>query len=233
MMGFPAMFPLRVQFLRLLVGGMFCLAGAACSSLSPVRETVSGSPVGVSSPAREGLQVQIEWTYQDQDRFAMEVSIQHYPVPQGFQLRCPLTQLEIQGVGNNLLLYRNPDQIELNEFYALAQNNDWYCSKQAGGNGFADYLFSLSHSYQAGLAPKLNGPLSLSLELGEVRAANSVSAMTLPACGYLQHPIAIPAACQEFNLVSLQRDRRQGGHRTNQKDSRESICHLAGCLPGI
>ncbi len=196
--GVPAMFRLGVQFLRLLIGGVFCLAGVACSSLSPVRETASGSPGGMYNPAREDLQVQIEWTYQDQSRFAMEVSIKHYPVPRGFRLRCPLTQLEIQSADNNLLLYRNPDQIELNEFYALTQNNYWYCSKQAEGDGFADYLFSLSHFYQAGLAPKLNGPLSLSLELGEVRATNSVSTITLPAAGAYNIPLQFQPAAKNL-----------------------------------
>jgi len=181
---------------------MFCVAEAACSSLSPAREAVSGPTEGESNSPNQEIQVEIEWTYQDQDRFAIEVFVKNYPLPPDFQLLCPITQLEVSDVGENQLLYRNPDQINLDEFYALARNNRWYCTKQADGDGFADYLFSLSHFYEAGSVPGFGAEPTIRLELGEVAATNSVSVRTLPALGVFDLPLQIQPSAENLSWLT-------------------------------
>lgn len=142
------------------------------------------------TPVKGNLQVEIKWTYQDTQRLAVEISVIHYPLLQGFQIICPLTQLEIKsGTDGSLLLYRNPEQIGLDEFYTITHHSRWLCKKQTESDGFADYLFSLSYYYEDGPSLQRNENHTLSVSLGEVIATNSGSVITLPSQGTFDLPL--------------------------------------------
>lgn len=200
MTGLSAMLSWGARFSGLILG-VLCLAMAGYSPVSPVAETPSGAP-GIEPISVNGdLQVVVRWTYQDEDRFAVEISIEHYPLPQGFQTICPLTQLEVRSAGENTLLYRNPEQSDLDEFYAITRHNRWYCTKRKEEDGFADYLFSLTHFYEDEPIPDFGKDSSLLVELGSVIASNSLSVTTLPAVGAFEFPLEIKPG--EKNLTWL------------------------------
>lgn len=168
-----------------------------------IAETPSGAPGSEPISVNGDLQVVVRWTYQDEDRFAVEISIEHYPLPQGFQTRCPLTQLEVKNAGRSLLLYRNPDQMSLDEFYTISGHNRWYCAMEREGDGFADYLFSLTHFYGDETLPDLTKGSSLLVELGEVVAGNSLSVTTLPAVGTFELPLEIKPTEKNLTWLNL------------------------------
>lgn len=185
---------MRLQHIRFsgLFSGVFCLVMAGCIPNSSPDKTPSETLSINPSSASENVQVEVRWTYKDDYRFAVEISIENYPVPQGFQTRCPLTQLEVKKERKTLLLYRNPEQITLDEFYTLSQKSNWYCSSQRTGHGSVDYVFSLSYFYTTNESVfDFSEDCVLSLELGEVFATNSTSAITLPGLGIFQLPIEI------------------------------------------
>lgn len=134
--------------------------------------------------------VRIEWAYRDNQRLGLELSIANYPLPQGFQTICPLTRLELGSDRRKiLLLYRNPEQISLEEFYALTKHSRWYCEKQTESNGLANYLFSLVYYYGEDSNFERNADTWLRIELGQVIATNSASVITLPDQGVLDIPL--------------------------------------------
>lgn len=186
-----------------IISGILCLVMAGCIPSSSPDETPSETINLNPSPASENVQVEVRWTYQDEYRFAVEISIENYPIPQGFQTRCPLTQLEVKNERKDLLLYRNPEQINLDEFYALSQKSNWYCSSQRTGNGSVDYVFSLSYFYTTNESVfDFSEDWVLSLELGEVFATNSTSVIALPDLGTFQLPIEIKAGEKRLTWLS-------------------------------
>jgi len=163
---------------------------AGCSPVSPAVETPSGTPDIKSNSVNGNLQVKVTWTYRDTQRFAVELSVTHYPLPRGFQTTCPLTQLEIKGgAGESLLLYRNSKQTNLDEFYAMTQHSRWFCKKQTESDGFVDYLFSLTYYYEDETNLQWDENYTLSIEPGEVIATNSISVATLPSQGTFDLPL--------------------------------------------
>lgn len=184
------MFRWSVRF-QVLICVFICLCLTACIP----NPTNAVMPSVRPTPASGGPKLEIKWTYRDARRFALELLVTHYPLPQGFQTICPLTQLRIIN-GNTrkiLLLYQNPEQINLDDFYAITQHSRWYCKKQAESNGFADYLFSLTYYYDDDTNINWDYNYSLSVELGAVIATNSLSAITLPEIGTFGFPLAVKA----------------------------------------
>lgn len=161
-----------------------CVSNATPNDDAPILPAIQTNPVATTP------QVRIEWAYRDDQRLGVEVSITNYPLPQGFQTICPLTQVELRkNEGEGLALYRNPEQISLDEFYTIAQHSRWFCVKQREDNGLADYLFSVI-SYNANASGiKQDMDAWLHLEMGEVIATNAVSAVTLPNQGRFDIPL--------------------------------------------
>ncbi len=188
------MFPGNVRF-QMLICGIICLLATSCTPNPTMEADIHGTPGTGSIPVNRNPQVEIEWTYQDAQRFGVEFSITNYPIPQGFQTNCPLTQLEIKNdSGQNLLLYKNPEQISLDEFYALTRNSRWLCKKQSESDGIAEYLFSLTYYYGNETGLQWNEKNTLSVEMGEVIATNSGSMITLPGQGTLYLPLDFETA---------------------------------------
>lgn len=180
-----------MDFLRVLVLiGMASLFVAGCVP-HPTRDAdTPATPAFESSSLSEKPLARIEWAYRDSQRLGLELSIANYPLPQGFQTVCPLTRLELgSDRGEMLLLYRNPEQISLDEFYALTTHSRWYCEKQTESNGLADYLFSLVYYYGENFNFEQKADTWLHMELGEVIATNSASVITLPNQGALDIPL--------------------------------------------
>lgn len=179
---------LSMRFLKLLVrsGIIFLVAGCVPRPLSKAATTPSTPTFDSNSPKPLA---QVNWTYRDDWRLGLEFSIANYPLPRGFETLCPLTRLELKRKGKTLLLYRNPEQIDLDEFYMLTKQSRWYCEKRTESDGLADYLFSLVYYYGESFPFKRDADLWLHMELGEVIATNSVSAITLPNQGVLDIPL--------------------------------------------
>ncbi len=183
------MFPPRVRFLMVIVETIFLFATGCVPNFTNEVDVPVTTTIG-STPANGIPLVRIEWTYRDAQRLAVELSVSHYPLPSGFQTICPLTQLVIKdGLNENLLLYRNPEQISLDEFYVITRHSHWYCKKQTENNGFADYLFSLTYDYGTETGFQWSKKASLSVDLGEVVATNSSSVTTLPSQGIFDFPL--------------------------------------------
>jgi len=192
----------RASFPRLILGVLYLVAMTGCFPISPAAKTSPRIPDIKPNSMNENLQVEVTWTYQDTQRFAVELSVIHYPLPQGFQIICPLTQLVIKnGAGESLLLYRNPEQTNLDEFYAISQHSRWLCKKQTESDGFADYLFSLTYSYKDEASLQWNESHTLSAELGGVIATNSGSMMNLPNQGTFDLPLDFET--EDKNLTRL------------------------------
>ncbi len=90
-----------------------------------------------------------------------------------------------------MILYLNPEQVSLDEFYTISRQNHWYCAQVGGGDGFADYLFSLTHFYGDDPSLNLTQGAKLLVDLGEVIAANSISVITLPSAGSYELPLEL------------------------------------------
>ena len=204
-------------FLALIVGIIFLLA-AGCAPNSMNEANTPAASSGEATPAHGTLQVGMEWTYLDARRLGVELAVTNYPIPPGFQVSCPLTQLTIKDdAGRSLLLYRNPSQITLDEFYAITRYSHWYCKEQTEGNGFANYLFSLIYDYGEDAEFDWNAGPRLRVELGEVNATNSVSVTTLPNQGAFDLLLDfatrsnnltwLPAATMDKNDVSVEIER--------------------------
>jgi hypothetical protein len=195
------MFALRVRFLMLIVGIIFLFAaGCVPNSTNEVSVPVV---LGIrSTPANGTPLVRIEWTYRDDQRLGVELSVTNYPLPQGLQTTCPLTQLEVKShAGKSLLLYRNPEEISLDEFYAITRRSRWYCKEQSEGDGFADYLFSLIYYYGGDTEFDWNTGAWLRVELGEVIATNSISVMTLANQRTLDLPLDFGAGSNNLTWL--------------------------------
>jgi hypothetical protein len=119
--------------------------------------------------------------------------VKNYPLPQEATLQCPLTRIDLENGGKSYLLYRNPDQISLDEFYKIKSHNNWYCEIKRHQNGFADFLFSLTHftedhslpdgtnNYKNDPLPELFDTTNVLIELGQVKALiGSQAVIVLP-----------------------------------------------------
>lgn len=183
------MFAPRVYFMIVIVGIIYFFA----TGCVPNSTTAADMPItpGLESNSAPGTpQVRVEWAYRDGQRLGVELSVANYPLPRGFQTICPLTRLEIRSDGGeSLLLYRNPEQISLDELYAISHRSRWYCNEQTQSNGLADYLFSLIYYYGEDARFERNTDLWLHVEMGEVIATNSASVMTLSNQGTLDLPL--------------------------------------------
>lgn len=195
------MFASRVRSLMLIAGIIFLFAtGCAPNSMNDADTPVtSGSG---PAPANGTPLARIEWTYRDAQRFAVELSVTNYPLPQGFQIICPLTQLEVESdAGKSLLLYRNPEQSSLDEFYVITRHSHWYCKEQTESDGLADFLFSLIYYYEEDTEFDWNAVPRLRVELGEVIATNSVSVLALPNQGTLDLPLDFGARSKNLTWL--------------------------------
>ncbi len=91
------------------------------------------------------IDLEIKWTYRDSDRLGIEILVKNYPLPQEATLNCPLTRIDLESIGKSHLFYMNPDQISLDEFYIIRGHNNWHYPIKRHQDGFADYLFSMTH----------------------------------------------------------------------------------------
>lgn len=187
--------PSPMRFLKLLVRiGIAFLFVAGCVPRPAGDADTPATPTLESISLSEKPLVRIEWASRDNQRLGLEFSIANYPLPQGFQTLCPLTRLELKRKGETLLLYRNPEQSSLDEFYALTKHSRWYCEKRTESNGLADYLFSLVYYYGENFPFEWDADIWLHIELGEVIATNSASVITLPNQEVLDIPLDFEAS---------------------------------------
>lgn len=197
------MFALKVRFLIVMVGVINFFA-TSCVPNSTNDADVPVTPGFESSSVSRNPLVRVEWAYRDDQRLGVELSIANYPLPRGFQTICPLTQLEIRSDGGeSLLLYRNPEQISLGEFYAITRRSRWYCDEQTESNGLADYLLSLVYYYGEDSNFERNADTWLRIELGEVIATNSASVITLPNQGVLDIPLDFESSSNNLTWLPV------------------------------
>lgn len=208
----------RLKLFSLLLG-MFCFILSSCIAFLPRNEIPSATSAIEPPNESKDLKAVVKWSYQDKDRFGVEISIEDYPVPLGFHTSCPLTQLEVESAGKSLLLYKHPDQIDLDEFYAISAHNRWNCVLEKEDDGFADYLFSLTHFYKDTtlpdgadnfvdeVLPDLVEGFTLVADFGEVNAVTgSQAVITLPSKGIYKLPLRITPSTDNltwFNFSSV------------------------------
>ncbi len=151
----------------------------------------------ISTSVNNGnIDVEINWAYRDGDRLGLEILVKNYPLPQEATLKCPLTRIDLENGGKSYLLYKNPDQISLDEFYKIKSHSDWYCEIKRHQNGFADFLFSVTHFtedrslpdgtnyYKNAPLPELFDTTDVLIELGQVKALiGSQAVIVLPPQG--------------------------------------------------
>jgi len=139
------------------------------------------------------VDLEITWAYRDEGRLGIEILVKNYPLAQEATLQCPITRIDLENGGKSYLLYKNPDQISLNEFYKIKSHNNWHCAIKRHQGGFADYLFSLTHFnedrslpdgtnyFQNDPLPELFDSSVILIELGQVNALFGPQSMaTLP-----------------------------------------------------
>ena len=142
------------------------------------------------------VDLEITWAYRDEGRLGIEILVKNYPLAQEATLQCPITRIDLENGGKSYLLYKNPDQISLNEFYKIKSHNNWHCAIKRHQGGFADYLFSLTHFnedrslpdgtnyFQNDPLPELFDSSVILIELGQVNALFGPQSMaTLPFLG--------------------------------------------------
>lgn len=161
--------------LRLFLVASLVLPSSACQALkTPV-------PSNDQPPAAQPVLV---WSYTDDWRLGLEIRVRDYPLPAGFETRCPFTRVELLQNGRAFPLYRNPEQIGLDEFYDLTRQRRWYCFQERRGTEHADYLLSLTF-FDKPLHFVSHPQITLYVELGEViaTATDQSAVITLPAQG--------------------------------------------------
>ncbi|GAB4500853.1 MAG: hypothetical protein Fur0035_03930 [Anaerolineales bacterium] len=138
---------------------------------------------GILFAPSDDLRVWISWVYRDERRLGLEIRIYNYPVPQGYQAECPLTQLRWRQASGELTpLYAAQSQFaDVDEFNAANRSSRWYC---AAGSHPGEYIFSLIYFG----AEQKNGPIAfpfgaLEAQLGSVYAWTEDNQQLLPAQG--------------------------------------------------
>jgi hypothetical protein len=89
---------------------------AGCIPSSSPDETPSETINLNPSPASENVQVEVRWTYQDEYRFAVEISIENYPIPQGLNFMLFLKK----ATGIALLKEQATDQLTMFLVYPIS-----------------------------------------------------------------------------------------------------------------
>ena len=176
---------------------------ATVTALSdPTEETTLPTEIAATPtntlPDDGELRVGLTWAYHDEERLGVEIAVSNYPVPEGYHLECPFTQVDLAvGPEETRLLYQNETQISLDDFYALVPQSRWHCRQTAEGPGTVDYRLSLTHTYAPAAAPAWDGPPALNVTLGEVTAYQmGEEEITLPGQGTFEFPLALAPAEQ-------------------------------------
>lgn len=141
--------------------------------------------------------VEMIWAYRDDERLGVEIAVINYPVPEGYQLACPFTQVDLAvSPEETRLLYQNEAEISLDDFYALVPQSRWHCQKLTEEAGTVDYRLSLTHTYASAAAPAWDEPPTLNVMLGEVTAYQMGEEIELPGQGAFEFPLALEPAEQ-------------------------------------
>jgi len=184
---------------------------SACREAEPVALEEPTSPVKTEPPesseetplmeteppASSGtdLSVEVEWTYHDEERLGVEIAVTNYPLPEGYQLGCPFTQIDLViDLEETRLLYLNETQIDLDEYYALVPQSRWLCQQQGESAGTADYHLSLTHTYAPEAALDWDETPQLNVTLGEITAYSEMEEIILPSQGTFEFPLALETA---------------------------------------
>lgn len=218
-MSFPK--PVRIS---LSLGAALLLILTACTGPTATEETVvqpEASTTAPSDPTEETalttemaapeetaaptgtrpddgeFSVAITWAYRDEQRLGVEIAVDNYPVPEGYQLGCPFTQVDLAvSPEDTRLLFQNETQVSLDDYYALVPQSRWYCQQLDESPGTVDYLLSLTHTYAPAAAPAWNEPPALNVALGEVTAYQMGEEMVLPGQGTFEFTMAFEPAGQ-------------------------------------
>lgn len=143
------------------------------------------------------LHVDITWAYRDEQRLGVEIAVTNYPLPEGYQLACPFTQVDLTiDSQETRLLYQNEAQISLDDLYALVPQSRWFCQQLAEGAGTADYHLSLTYTYAPETVPAWEEPPQLNVTLGKVMAYGGEDEIELPSQGTFEFPLALETASQ-------------------------------------
>lgn len=175
-----------------LAGLIFCLLTACTRSLPPaaVAENHSSATAEMASITAVRPHLEILWTYKDAYRLGIEVAIKDYPVPEGYQLACPVTKLDFIGGQQVFSVYSNEDEY----FNTLILYNRWYCVQSGEGKSGKDYIFSLVHFWEDAPEPEVD---AMTVTLGEVIASEfdpqPDTFLHLPAQGAFSAPVQFEA----------------------------------------
>ncbi len=177
---------------RLFLLASLCWTLSACRvperPSSPDALPSSSASVLTSTPSF--LQPILIWNYTDSRRLGLELLLPNYPLPPGFETLCPFTAVDLVQGEKLYPLYRNPEQISLDEFYELTRHLRWYCSQEQRQEDHADYRLSLTFFFDETASMASEGFGNLRVALGQVIATNQVSAITLLDRGEFSLPFS-------------------------------------------
>jgi len=177
---------------RLFLLAFLCWTLSACrvpeQQPAPPSLPFPSTPVLTSTPSFP--QPILLWSYADSRRLGLELLLRNYPLPPGFETLCPFTAVDLVQGEQAYPLYRNPEQISLDEFYDRTRHFRWYCFQEQRRNADADYRLSLTFFPDETAPLASEGFGNLRIALGQVTATNQVSAITLPDQGEFSLPFA-------------------------------------------
>ena len=164
------------------------LAFVACvrtENASPAASPNHPPPV-VSSSEEAAPTISVTWFYRDNQRVSWEIIVENYPVPAGFSISCPITEIRIElPDGSAFPVYFDLEAVTLDSFYAATHNSRWLCTSKNEKPG--KYRFSLMYFDEEKRIP-ISKQFQTILMLGSVYASNGTSQILLPARG--EYPLA-------------------------------------------